>query len=120
MEAGAAERAGIISPYGNARQRGPAGRGCRHSGRRPLDPVRKCAKTQIAARSAEKKALVCYWAPGLGRGRLGGGWFCLFASSAHGGGRGPELLPWGRPSEPQISNFNICSGIDGSGDVDHV
>lgn len=40
-----------------------------------LDPVRKCAKTQIAARSAENKTLVCYWAPRFGRWRRVGSAF---------------------------------------------
>lgn len=102
----------------DARQRRHAGRKLPAQRQKTLDPVRKCAKAQIAARSAENKTLVCYWALGLGDG---GRRFCLSAFSAQPTGRTrSRTSAWGRPSEPQTSNFNIRSGIDGSGDVDLV
>lgn len=105
MEAGVAERAGFISPYGMhdseaRRERLPAQR------LKALDPVRKCAKTQIAARSAENKTLVCLLGGGLGDG--GGSLlpFLPFQPSPR-GERGPEPLPGGGPvsRKPQTLIF---------------
>lgn len=92
----------------DARQRRHAGRKLPAQRQKTLDPVRKCAKAQIAARSAENKSLVCYWALGLGDGGGGGVAFAFlpFQPSPR-GGRGPEPLPGGGPvsRKPQTLIF---------------
>lgn len=59
MEAGMAERANIALQH--ARQTGSKGEKAAGTAAEDPDPARKCAKSQIAARSAEKQDAMRYW-----------------------------------------------------------
>lgn len=114
-----AGRAGIISPYGmhdsEARREKAAGTAAEDP--RSCAEMRQGPDSGAECRKQESGVLL---GARFGRWR-GGGRLCLSAFSAQPTGRTrSRTSAWGRPSEPQTSNFNIRSGIDGSGDVDLV